>query len=173
MPSALIDLDEQGQSFLVRYGDFFTLVPTELTNGARLALAVMATVGACKEPGRPIPAYSGALLHPDEAQEFSECRLLVTGANVAALMATGFSWTEEAACAAAEYPVAPGAVAWIRELVKLLHAAQVHSLQQLLDSGRRGNPGRTWEERACARQEWLQQTLTLWGGAVEWQDSRS
>jgi hypothetical protein len=167
MPYALIDVDDQGKTFLVRYADFVSWILGDLKNGARLRLAVLATAGADIQSGGPIPPPPEEVLYPDEALWFAECRLDMTGANAAALLATGFPWTEKAARAATEYPIAPGAVAWIRELVKLLHEEQVHWLQLLRDPAKRSKLGRTWEEMKQEQEQRLRTTLDLWGGRGE------
>jgi hypothetical protein len=140
MPSSLIDLDDEGSSFLVRWGDFVTLVLVELTNGKRLALSVVSTAGACKDSDSPSVSFPGAVYYPDEAQSFSESRLPITGANVAALMATDFPWTPRATVVRDQFPISSSTVSRIRTVAERLHRERVDRLQQLLARWRLRDP---------------------------------
>jgi hypothetical protein len=121
MPQGLIDLNENGPAFWVRWWDYTTWKVGDLTGSRLLDYAVKATADAFREPDHLAPAFPGAFLCPDEAQDFYETSLRVTASSAAALMATNFSWTDRATAVRDRFRVSPGAVARIRELVEEQH----------------------------------------------------
>jgi hypothetical protein len=122
VPGSLISLGDSDRSFRVQYGDFVTIVADELRNADRLRYAILVTAGANVDQAEHIgdPFCEGAL-YPDEAVWYIQCRLPANGANCAALLATGFRWTSEAASAAKEYRIAATVVAQIRLAIEKLH----------------------------------------------------
>jgi len=129
VPGSLIRLGDPDRFFRVQYGDFVTVlagdgtaVAGELRKSLRLHYAILVTGGASMEKAERIddPFDKGAL-YPDEPTEYSQCSLPVNGANCAALLATGFRWTSEAAGAAIGYRVSATVVGQIREASEELH----------------------------------------------------
>ena len=111
MPSSLISLCPSFGSLLVRYGDFATIVMGQRTNESQLTCALLVTAGA----NRPTPhaiadPFNEGGFYPDESVMYSEMRLPLTGANVAALRATGFLWTAEATAATDRFPISEDVV---------------------------------------------------------------
>jgi hypothetical protein len=129
MPYSLISLCDSPQSFVIRFGDFATQSPEEFTNADRLNYAVLMTEGASKEPyhGIGIPRDPTLFLYEDT--RFFECSMPVNGQNCAALMATGFNWTN-AAQVASEFQVPALAVAQIRRAIEQQHRDRVRMVRQ-------------------------------------------
>jgi hypothetical protein len=122
MPSTLISLCGPDRSFRVQYGDFFTAVHGELRNTKRLHYAVLVTAGASMEEAEFIDdPFGDCWVFPDEARCYFHYRMPGNGANCAALLATGFRWTSEAASAAKEYRIAAAVVAQVRLAIEKLH----------------------------------------------------
>jgi hypothetical protein len=123
VPDSLISLGDLDRSFRVRYGDFATVVTTELRNAHRLHDAILVTAGASVDQSEYYiddPFCEGAR-YPDEDVWYTQCRVLGNRANCAALLATGFRWTSEAASAAKEYRIEATVVGQIRLAIEKLH----------------------------------------------------
>jgi hypothetical protein len=172
MPGSLISLCELERFFRVQYGDFVTIlmgdgteVAVELRKSHRLHYAILVTAGASMEKFEWIddPFGEGAL-YPDEPTEYSQCRLPVNGANCAALLATGFCWTSEAAGAANEYRVSATVVEQIREASEELHR-ESERLCERLWSGRGETDHLTHKEFEAQHE----QVDARYRGRVNWQ----
>jgi hypothetical protein len=165
MPGSLISLCGSNRFFRAQYGDFATVVLGELRNVHRLHLAILVTAGASMETAERIddPFCEGAL-YPDEVVEYDQCRLPANGANCAALLATGFRWTSEAARAAKEYRISATVVGQIREAIEKLHREREGLLQRWLGAKDGDSEQRQMVEESLAQ---LEEKVR---GLVNWQD---
>ena len=161
MPGSLISLGDPDQSFRVQYGDFVTTVSGELRNADRLRYAILVTDGASVDQGEHIgdPFCEGAL-HPDEPVWYIQCRLPVNGANCAALLATGFRWTSEAASAARAYRIAATVVGQVRLAIEKLHRECMAFWGEYAEEHRRLLA--QVEERARGRVDWQAMAKPPW-----------
>jgi hypothetical protein len=127
--------------FVVGYGDYLgPILVTEdlwrLTRGQKLALALRASPGADVADPKSVGHENVSGLLEDDFVRY-ECRLHATPANVLALRATRFVWTETAGRLAA--PVAPPteAVEAVRQTMAELARRDVEAHGRLLDMMRR------------------------------------
>ncbi len=134
MPGSRISLVDAGRSLLVRYGDFVSANQVEWTNHERLECAFFVTAGTRKGPLQPVPDPFGesALLYPDEATEYRASQVSVTDANAAALLATDFSWTEDAARTACSQRIPAEIPGRIRDAMERLRRRRLRLLRILL-----------------------------------------
>jgi hypothetical protein len=133
VPNTLIGLNASERFFLVQYGDFDTIAGSELRNADRLHKAILVTAGASMGKAEPITdPFGEEALYPDERVSYSQCSVPSNGGNCAALLATGFRWTSEAARAAKEYRISAPVVEQIRAASRNVHREQVELLQRFL-----------------------------------------
>jgi hypothetical protein len=134
MPSSLISLSDSERVFSVQYGDYVTIVPGVLRNADRLCDSVLVTAGAAMAEAVEIDdPFSAGALYADEVVWYYKRRLPVNAANCAALLASGFRWTNEAADAATEFRISAAAVEAIRRAGEKHHRESEELLM-----GRRG-----------------------------------
>jgi hypothetical protein len=161
MPGSLIDLGDPERFFRVQYGDFVTIAGGELRNADRLHYAILVTAGASMENGEGIeaPPWESAF-YPDEPVWYIQCDLPPNGANCAALLATGFPWTSEAASAAKAYRISATVVGQIRLAIEKLHRERA-ALWGGYTEERRTLLAQV-EERARGRVDWQAMAKPPW-----------